>query len=743
MKKVGIVLLLLIISSFLVNAGTINIPDDYLTIQAGLNAAESSDTVLVHPGTYYENIFWPDKNGIKLISAGDASNTLIDGRGNSSVVHMSPSNANIDTTSLIKGFTLQNGDNVNYGGGIFINNCNPKLMLLFIKNNIADEKGGGIYCDNSSPTLTDLTISGNSAYYGGGSGGGGGIYCNNSSPTLTGVTILGNSASSGGGGISCDNYSSPTLRGVTISDNSAINGGGIYCKNSSPTIKDVIISGNFANATNPPYFGYGGGIYCNNSSPSLTEVNILDNSASSGGGGIYCDNSSSPTITGATISDNSAIGYGGGGGISCDKYSSPKLTEVTISDNSAGYGGGISCNYHSSPSLTYVTISSNSAYYGGGIYCMNYSSPAMINVLISGNSAHIGGGSGYGGGIFCDSNSYPTLSAVAISNNSAINGGGIYCSNYSSPILSEVTISGNIADNGGGIYCTSSSPSLSKITFFDNSSLKGDGIYIESGNPTIDSCNFVNQDYSIYNKDNSVTIEATNNWFGNSSGPYHPFQNPSGIGDSVNAFVNILPFLTDPDIDAPPIPVQNLHISSIGNDFIELSWDSSPLGDLSGYKICYKTDTTEFFYTDTIDVGNVTSYSLAGLSAGSTYYITAICYDTDGNNSWYSSEVCASVPAVGLQSNGENIPGEYSLSQNYPNPFNPTTIIRYSIPEQAHVNLTIYNISGQCVDILVNQSQEPGCYSVQLDASEFVSGIYFYRIQAGDFTDVKKFILIK
>ena len=60
---------------------TINIPDDYTTIQAGLNAADSTDTVLVQPGTYYENIFWPETNGIKLISAGDSSNTIIDGGG--------------------------------------------------------------------------------------------------------------------------------------------------------------------------------------------------------------------------------------------------------------------------------------------------------------------------------------------------------------------------------------------------------------------------------------------------------------------------------------------------------------------------------------------------------------------------------------------------------------------------------------------------------------------------------------
>ena len=711
----------LLIFSFLF-AGVINVPDDQPTIQAGLNAADSSDTVLVQPGTYYENIFWPDKNGIKLISAGYSNNTIIDGGGNSSVIYINPQSANIDTTTLIKGFKITNGGNVNYGGGIFINNSNPKLMLLSIKNNNAGEKAGGIFCDNSSPILIDVTISGNSA------NGGGGIFCDNSSPTITEVTISGNSANYvHGGGIYCDN-SSPTITDVTISGNSAsYYGGGIFCYYSSPILTDVTISGNSATDK-------GGGINCSNSSPTLTEVTISGNS-SNDGGGIFCNNSS-PKITDATISGNSASF---GGGINCSN-SSPTLTEVTISGNSADYGGGINCS-SSSPTLTEVTISGNSASgSGGGIYCKNNSSLKITGVTISGNSA-----SGSGGGIFCYYSS-PILINVTISGNSANygSGGGIYCNNNSSPTITKVAISCNSADYGGGIYCYDySSPILSNTTFIENSSLKGDGIYIESGNPTIDSCNFANQNYSIYNKDNSVTIEAANNWFGSSSGPHHPIQNPSGIGDSVNAFVNITPWLTEPDTAAPPIPVQNLNINSIGNDFIELSWAPSPLGDLSGYKICYKTDTTEFFYTDTIDVGNVTSYSLAGLLAGSTYYIAAICYDTDGNESWYSSEVCASVPVVGLQANGKNLPSEYSLSQNYPNPFNPVTNIKYAIPEKSHVTLKIINSAGQVVDVLVNKKQSPGYYTIQWDASGVSSGIYLYHIDTKEFSSVKKCLFIK
>ena len=88
-------------------------------------------------------------------------------------------------------------------------------------------------------------------------------------------------------------------------------------------------------------------------------------------------------------------------------------------------------------------------------------------------------------------------------------------------------------------------------------------------------------------------------------------------------------------------------------------------------------------------------------------------------------------------------PLEYFLNQNYPNPFNPTTTIRYDIPKASQVTLTIYNMNGQVVERLVNKKQEPGFYSVNWDARNLSTGVYFYQIQAGDFQQVKKMILLK
>jgi len=89
------------------------------------------------------------------------------------------------------------------------------------------------------------------------------------------------------------------------------------------------------------------------------------------------------------------------------------------------------------------------------------------------------------------------------------------------------------------------------------------------------------------------------------------------------------------------------------------------------------------------------------------------------------------------------IPSTFALHQNYPNPFNPSTTISYDLPVRARVKLVIYNLLGQEVATLVNGEQEPGRYNVKFDASGLPSGIYFYRLEAGKFVDVKKMILVK
>ena len=96
-----------------------------------------------------------------------------------------------------------------------------------------------------------------------------------------------------------------------------------------------------------------------------------------------------------------------------------------------------------------------------------------------------------------------------------------------------------------------------------------------------------------------------------------------------------------------------------------------------------------------------------------------------------------------IENSGTMNPDEFTLSQNYPNPFNPSTKIEFSIPKSSFVKLTINDVLGQEKYILVNEQFSAGSHSVDFNASNFPSGVYFYRIEAGSFTDSKKMVLIK
>ena len=89
------------------------------------------------------------------------------------------------------------------------------------------------------------------------------------------------------------------------------------------------------------------------------------------------------------------------------------------------------------------------------------------------------------------------------------------------------------------------------------------------------------------------------------------------------------------------------------------------------------------------------------------------------------------------------IPEGFSLYQNYPNPFNPTTNIKFDIQKSSYIKLTIYDILGREIKTLVDENLSAGRYEVNWDGSGYTSGVYFYRLRARDFVDVKKMVLVK
>jgi hypothetical protein len=98
---------------------------------------------------------------------------------------------------------------------------------------------------------------------------------------------------------------------------------------------------------------------------------------------------------------------------------------------------------------------------------------------------------------------------------------------------------------------------------------------------------------------------------------------------------------------------------------------------------------------------------------------------------------------VGIDDNTPQIPSEFRLAQNYPNPFNPVTNIEYDIPKNTNVKITIFDMTGREVAAPVNEFKTAGKYTVSFNAMKLSSGIYYYKIQAGDFTAVKKMTLLK
>ena len=98
--------------------------------------------------------------------------------------------------------------------------------------------------------------------------------------------------------------------------------------------------------------------------------------------------------------------------------------------------------------------------------------------------------------------------------------------------------------------------------------------------------------------------------------------------------------------------------------------------------------------------------------------------------------------ASGIENTGEVVKG-YTLFQNYPNPFNPATIIKFSIPQNSFVTMNVYDVSGKEITTLVNNQLQEGTYKFTLDGASLSSGVYFYKINAGSYTEIKRMVLLK
>ena len=228
---------------------------------------------------------------------------------------------------------------------------------------------------------------------------------------------------------------------------------------------------------------------------------------------------------------------------------------------------------------------------------------------------------------------------------------------------------------------------------------------------------------------------------GNIPGSY---VNGSGNGESAEEFWFIR---AQYDTPPPPEPFPPVLLAPPNNSTnqplnVLLDWDST-VGVLSN-RIQISQD---LYFNNTIYDTSVTSRTFLQirpgiLSPNNLYYWRVNSTYSYGTSTW-SSPWNFRTGAIGVNQVSEEIPAEYKLYKNYPNPFNPTTTIKFDLPKSSVVKLSVYDITGKEIETLVNEKMNAGSYETKWDGTKYSSGVYFYRLTAGDYTATTKMLMIK
>jgi hypothetical protein len=138
-----------------------------------------------------------------------------------------------------------------------------------------------------------------------------------------------------------------------------------------------------------------------------------------------------------------------------------------------------------------------------------------------------------------------------------------------------------------------------------------------------------------------------------------------------------------------------------------------------------------------------TVFKVPGFPDTTRPYWTIIYRDSSATQMFIIDGITGQIVPIGITNISTEVPDDYCLYQNYPNPFNPSTKIKFDVPKSSFVKLTVFDMLGREVEVLVNEKIQPGSYEYYWNASKYTSGVYFYRLQTDDFVQVRKMLLIK
>jgi len=375
--------------------------------------------------------------------------------------------------------------------------------------------------------------------------------------------------------------------------------------------------------------------------------------------------------------------------------------------------GGAIFIYNSGPTVRYNVIRNNNVILeGGGIECHTSSATIQYNRIFDNTSATIGGG------ISCYSSDLKIAHNNILNNFAGVWGGGITCLE-SDAIISNNNIQNNSStwENGGAIYCLFSNAIIDNNLLVNNyaDSLAG-GIFNHSSNLVIIN-NALIDNYSIYGGHDIVAVDT----------------------GAIYACNNIIWAYSG--IQADRIIVDDTSITEIFYNNILGGWPGIGNIDLDPL---FRDPTNGDFHLMSVACGD--SADSPCIDAGDPDILDSLLDCSWGLGSSRSDMGAyggGDSVTVGIVEELPIVPVQFILLQNYPNPFNAETTIKFIIPESEVVCLTVYDLLGRQIETLLDGYKQTGVHTVTFDASHLASGVYFYRLQAGERVETKRMVLLK